>query len=244
MSAPPRSSDRGRWHIERFAELDSTNRYVLDAARDGAADGLVAVADVQTAGRGRLDRTWEASAGSSLLVSVLVRAPAAPTRVVMAAGVALVRAVADAADVAAVLKWPNDVVVGERKLAGVLAEADGEAVVVGAGCNVNWAEFPPELVATATACNLEAGRPVDRDALLDAYLDELARALASGDALIADYRTHLATVGRRVRVQQVRGPDLVGVAIGVTDDGALVVRDDHDVEHTVTTADVVHLRAP
>jgi BirA family biotin operon repressor/biotin-[acetyl-CoA-carboxylase] ligase len=243
MPAPARISERGRWRVETFTELDSTNRYLLDAARSGGPDGLVVVADVQTAGRGRLDRAWEAPPGSSLLVSVLLRAaPATPARVVMAAGLALAGAVAEVAGVAPALKWPNDLVVGDRKLAGLLAEADGDALVVGAGCNVNWSAFPPELSATATACNLEAGHAVDRDALLDAYLDAFDRSLASGDAVVHDYRAQLATLGRKVRVQQIRGDDLVGTATDVTDDGALMVRDAAGTDHTITTADVVHLR--
>lgn len=241
MPAPARTSERGPWRVEWFATLDSTNRHALAAARVGAADGLVVVADEQTAGRGRLGRTWEATPGSSLLVSVLLRRDA-HARAVMAAGVALAQAVEQVAGVEAGLKWPNDLVVGDRKLAGLLAEADGDVLVVGAGCNVNWESFPEELAPTATACNLEAGRPVDRDALLDAFLDRFATALASGDALLDDYRARLATLGRAVRVEHLRGDDVVGTAVGVTDDGALVVRDDQGQDHTVVAADVHHLR--
>ena len=166
----------------------------------------------------------------------------ATVHAVMAAGVALAAAVEDVVGIEAGLKWPNDLVVDDRKLAGLLAEADGDALVVGAGCNVNWEAFPEDLAATATACNLEAGRPVDRDALLDAFLDRLAAALASGDALLDDYRARLVTVGRTVRVEPVRGDAVVGTAVAVTDDGALVVRDERGEDHTVVAADVHHLR--
>jgi len=242
VPAPVRTSEVGRWRVEHFAELDSTNRHLLDAARGGAPTGLVTVADLQTAGRGRLDRTWEATAGSSLLVSVLVPTAGDPATVVMAAAVALARAVSEVAGVAAALKWPNDLVVGNRKLAGLLAERDGDALVVGVGCNVNWHRFPAELAATATSCNLEAGHAVDRDALLHAFLRELEVVLASGDAVIDEYRERLATRGRRVRVEPVRGEVLVGTAVDVADDGALLVRDDAGAVHTVAAADVVHLR--
>jgi BirA family biotin operon repressor/biotin-[acetyl-CoA-carboxylase] ligase len=228
--------------VEWFARLDSTNRHLLDAARAGAVDGLVVVADEQTAGRGRLGRTWEAPPGASLLVSVLLRGIGDPNRAVMAAGVALASAVEHVAGIVAMLKWPNDVVVDDRKLAGLLAEADGDALVVGAGCNVNWERFPAELAEVATACNLEAGHPVDRDALLDAYLDAFDDALAAGDALVDSYRGLLTTLGREVRVEHVRGDDVLGSAVGITDAGALVVRDDSGAEHTVTAADVHHLR--
>jgi BirA family biotin operon repressor/biotin-[acetyl-CoA-carboxylase] ligase len=247
VPAPARISELGRWQIHHFTELDSTNRYLLEQARGGAADGLVAVANVQTAGRGRLDRRWEAPAGSSMLVSVLLRSgpdddAARAGRVVMAAGVALSRAVEQVAEVRAGLKWPNDLVVGDRKLAGLLAERDGDALVVGAGCNVNWESFPPELAGSATACNLEAGRAVDRDALLVAFLSELAAALADPAVVLDAYRDRLATLGRRVRVEQPGGGSVEGVATAVADDAGLVVRDDAGAEHTITAADVVHLR--
>ena len=248
MPTPARTSERGRWRVEWFSSLDSTNRHALTAAREGAPDGLVVVADEQTAGRGRLGRTWEAPSGSSLLVSVLLRRSGDPARtgepgrVVMAAGVALAEAVAAVAGVDASLKWPNDLVVDDRKLAGLLAEAEGDALVVGAGCNVNWEAFPDELAPTATACNLEAGHVVDRDALLDAFLDRFAEVLAAGDAVVDAYRARLATLGRTVRVEHVRDADLVGTAVGVTADGALVVRDAAGSDHTVVAADVHHLR--
>jgi len=242
VPAPARTSERGPWRVEWFSSLDSTNRHALDAARAGATDGLVVVADEQTAGRGRLGRTWEAPPGSSLLVSVLLRRPADPGQAVMAAGVALAEAVGEVAGVDVGLKWPNDLVVDDRKLAGLLAEAEADALVVGAGCNVNWESFPDELVGTATACNLEAGRTVDRDALLDAFLDRFARELSAGDAVVDHYRSRLATSGRRVRVHHVRDDDVIGIAVGITDDGALVVRDDTGTDHTVVAADVHHLR--
>jgi BirA family biotin operon repressor/biotin-[acetyl-CoA-carboxylase] ligase len=242
VSAPARTSERGPWRVEWFSTLDSTNRHALEAAREGAPDGLVVVADEQTAGRGRLGRTWEAPPGSSLLVSVLLRSTDPPGRTVMAAGVALADAVEEVAGFATWLKWPNDLVVDDRKLAGLLAEADGEALVVGAGCNVNWESFPAELEATATACNLEAGRPVDRDALLDTFLDRFAEALGRGAAIVPHYRSRLTSIGRAVRVEHVRDDDLVGTAVGVTDDGALIVRDDAGTDHTVVAADVHHLR--
>jgi BirA family transcriptional regulator, biotin operon repressor / biotin---[acetyl-CoA-carboxylase] ligase len=241
----PRISDPPRWAVQRFAELYSTNRSALEQARAGAPDGLVVVADHQTAGRGRLDRIWEAPPGSSLLVSVLVRragGPEAPHGAVMAAAVALAEAVEAVAGITVGIKWPNDLVVGDRKLAGLLAERENDALVIGSGCNVNWASFPAGLAATATACNLEAGRAVDRDALLAAYLDRLATYLVMPGGPVGAYRERLVTVGRRVRVERTRGPALVGEATGVDADGVLLVRDDAGVEHAVTVGDVVHLR--
>jgi BirA family transcriptional regulator, biotin operon repressor / biotin---[acetyl-CoA-carboxylase] ligase len=229
-----------RW----FESLDSTNRYLLDEARHGALEGLVAVADYQTAGRGRRDRGWVAPPGASLLVSVLLRPSLAPERtplVAMACGVAMAEAVARVAGFTPGLKWPNDLVVNDRKLAGILAEADGDAVVVGAGVNVEWRDFPPELAETATACNVEAGHSVDRHDLLDAFLTELDRRCADLDGVVEEYQARLATLGRRVRVERPEG-DLVGRAVGVGDAGELRVEDDRGAVTEVHVGDVVHLR--
>lgn len=229
-----------RW----FDSLDSTNRYLLDEARRGAPEGLVAVADFQTAGRGRRGREWKAPPGASLLVSVLLRPALTPEQtplVTMACGVAMADAVARVAGFAPGLKWPNDLVVGDRKLVGILAERDGDAVVVGAGVNVEWQAFPAGLAETATACNLEAGHSVDRRELLDAFLAELDRRYADLDAVVAEYRARLATLGRRVRVE---GPDsdLVGRAVGIGAAGQLQVEVDGGGVLEVHVGDVVHLR--
>jgi BirA family biotin operon repressor/biotin-[acetyl-CoA-carboxylase] ligase len=229
-----------RW----FDSLDSTNRYVLAEARRGAADGLVAVADFQTAGRGRRGRGWVAPPGASLLVSVLLR-PSLPAErtplVTMASGLAMAEAVTQVAGFTPGLKWPNDLVVGDRKLAGMLAERDGDAVVVGVGVNVAWHDFPPEIAETATACNLQAGHAVDRRALLDAFLAELDVRYADLDGVTAEYRSRLATLGHRVRVE--RSDDaFTGRAVGVGDAGQLLVEDELGDVVEVRVGDVVHLR--
>jgi len=261
MSEPERSgSGRGRrsggepgptLRVVRLAEVDSTNRFVLDAAHAGEEAGLVVVADHQVAGRGRLGRTWEAVPGSSLLLSVLLR----PRRTVdglhlCTAGVALAMAdaVADVAGFTPGLKWPNDLLVDGRKLAGVLAEADVgasgtvRAVVVGIGINVGADAVPPDLTATATACEVVAGRTVDRERLLDAFLRHLATRLDSSDDVLLDhYRARLETIGARVRIERAVGP-IEGVARDVDDLGGLVVEAPDGSRVTISAGDVVHLR--
>lgn len=234
-----------RHEVRWFDSLDSTNRYVLDEARRGAREGLVAVADFQTAGRGRRGRGWVAPPGASLLVSVLLRPSLPPERtplVSMASGAAMAGAVTRVAGFTPGLKWPNDLVVGDRKLAGILAERDGDAVVVGVGVNVEWHDFPPEIAAAATACNVEAGHAVDRRALLDVFLAELDARYADLGAVAAEYRSRLDTLGRRVRVER-SGGALVGRAVGVGDAGQLLVEDDQGNVVEVHVGDVVHLRA-
>jgi len=243
-----------KWVIRRFDAVDSTNRYTLDEARAGAPEGLVVVADRQEAGRGRRGRTWIAPPGSSLLVSVLLRPRLDADHAqlaTMTGALAMVEAVERVAGFAPGLKWPNDLVVDDRKLAGVLAEADisaaGDvrAVVVGIGVNVQWDELPDELSEIATSCNLVAGRPVDRGALLSAFLDALEHRLADPDHVVDDYRARLATLGRAVRVDL--GERIVeGTATDVDDRGRLVVRtataDEPDRVEVIAAGDVVHLR--
>ncbi|MCU1428904.1 MAG: birA, biotin-(acetyl-CoA-carboxylase) ligase [Actinomycetia bacterium] len=238
--------------IEWFRQLDSTNRYASEAAIARAGDGLVVVADEQTAGRGRLGRTWEAPPGASLLVSVLLRmGPSSDLRALATPAAAL--AAADAlhalAGIDARLKWPNDLVVGERKIAGFLAEAvhGASAVVVGMGLNVSWPAFPDELADIATAANHCSDRPVDREPLLIEWLvryDRRLRALAhpGGERELRDAcAARSATLGRRVRVE-LSNRALVGLASGLTSNGMLEVTSDDGAVEAVASGDVVHLR--
>jgi len=228
--------------VRRFESIDSTNRYLLDEARAGAPEGVVAVADHQTAGRGRQGRSWVAPPGGSLLVSVLLRPRAEHRPLVMAAaGLALADGVAAVAGFAPELKWPNDLVVESRKLAGILAEVDSDAVVVGAGCNVEWHEVPTEVTDIATACNLVAGRSVDRDALLEAYLIELGRRAARLVDVPQEYRRRLGTLGRAVRVELADGTT-TGRAVDLGPSGELIVDTDDGTTLSVHAGDVVHLR--
>jgi BirA family biotin operon repressor/biotin-[acetyl-CoA-carboxylase] ligase len=249
-AANPRAHGQAGWDVRYFESIDSTNRYVLDEARAGAPQGLVAVAEHQTAGRGRLGRTWEAAPGSSLLVSVLLRPELPVDRLALltlATGLALADALETEAGVTAGLKWPNDLVIDDKKLAGLLAEADvsagaARAVVIGAGCNLTADAFPPELAAQATAVEVEAGHPVERDVLLAAFLDALAARLDDLGATLDDARARSATLGRRVRIERPGDELLVGEATALADDGSLIVRDDATREHAVAVGDVVHLR--
>lgn len=241
---PPEASPTRFGEVRHLAEVDSTNRYVLDEARAGASSGLVVVADHQSAGRGRLGRTWEAPAGASLLVSVLLRPSLDPGRrhlVVLAAAVAMAEAVAARSGVQTTLKWPNDLLVGDRKLGGILAESSGDAVVVGIGVNVDWPTVPPDLEGIATACNLEGGLPTTRDDLLEEFLTRYELRLRDLAEARRAYRARLGTLGRRVRIEQASGP-VVGVARDVDDAGRLLVERDDGVIETIAAGDVVHLR--
>ena len=237
-----------RW----FEDIGSTNDWVMEQARGGAAEGLVAVADHQSAGRGRRDRRWVAPPGSSLLFSVLLRPDLDPSQFhLTSAAVALSAAGActEVCGVNADVKWPNDLLVQDRKLAGVLSESlvgsqgFGSAVVVGTGINVNWPPvLPADLAHLATALNRESGRDVDRGDLLVAILESLDDYLDDWTAVAHDYRIKCATVGREVRVDLGARGVLEGTAVGVTDEGLLEVRDSGGTKVTIAVGDVVHLR--
>ena len=240
------------WRIAHFSEIDSTNTWAVAQARSGAPEGLVAYADYQRGGRGRLDRSWESPAGASLLCSILLR-PLVPAddltlvlgAVALAARAALVRL----SGLRPSLKWPNDLVVGDAKLAGLLAEfvpeGDLDAVVVGIGVNLTH-EGPMNVVATSV--REQTGVTVTPAALLDILLEELEsrRALldtTEGRAALRDeYLASLATIGRRVSVQ-LFDATVVGEALGVDESGRLVL-DVDGVEIVLAAGDVVHVRPP
>ncbi|MEV0131988.1 biotin--[acetyl-CoA-carboxylase] ligase [Dactylosporangium sp. NPDC050688] len=242
----------GFWTDLRVVEeTGSTNADVAAAARSGAAEGLVIVAERQTAGRGRLGRQWQSPPRAGLALSVLLR-PAVPAArwgwLPLLAGVALAEAVRRVARLDAYLKWPNDLLLqGDRKTAGILAEGVGDgAVVVGIGLNTTLREHElPRPDATSLA--LAGAASADRDPLLRALLrgfeEVYGRWQAGNDAGVREaYLFHCGTIGRRVRVELPGGAALHGVATGVDTDGRLQVTDPHGAVHTVAAGDVVHVR--
>lgn len=243
----------------------STNADLLAAAAEGVPDGQVLVAEHQTAGRGRLGRTWEAPSGASLLFSVLIR-PDLPVGMLQLVSLAAAVAASDACDavtgIRPLLKWPNDLVLeipgeGERKVAGILSESSlkGDrvaAVVVGMGINVNWpTELPEELATIATSLNhhLVEDRkdtPIDREELLvavlkgfEAILDRLGDP-DGPEALLIRYRHLSATIGRMVRVELGSGA-LIGFATDLTPEGHLLIELGGELV-PIAAGDVVHLR--
>jgi len=235
------------WSVRLLAESESTN---ADAAASPRA-GLVVVADHQTAGRGRLDRTWDTPPGTALTFSA-VADPVLPDEqwplLPLAAALAVADGVRRAADVDPQLKWPNDLLLAGAKLGGVLAErgADG-AVVVGFGINVSTRreELPIE---TATSLAL-AGARTDREPLVKECLRSLARryehflaARGASDSVLPAYRLRCETIGQEVVVHGPGGETATGIAVDVDDAGLLVVRDASGVERRWSAGDVVHVR--
>jgi BirA family biotin operon repressor/biotin-[acetyl-CoA-carboxylase] ligase len=219
-----------------YAEVGSTNDVAGALANRGEPEGTVVVADAQSAGRGRHGRTWASPSGAGLYMSIIVRPPAHAVRLLtIAAGVALAEGIHAATGLQPLLKWPNDVYLGGRKLAGILAEAGSSSagvqhVVVGCGLNLMPAAYPPDVAARATSIESELGRPIDRGlvfveclAALHLRYGELQSRTSA--AIVARWRDRAAsTLGRRVE-WDAAGVTRHGVAEDIDDTGALLVRE-------------------
>lgn len=240
-----------------FGEIDSTQRAIKKLAREEREAGIVALAEAQTDGRGRMGRSWQSVGGRNLTFSVLLRPALLPGEVQLlnlAAGLALKKALREECGVAAELKWPNDVLCRGRKLCGILSESAGEAeriyyAVTGIGVNVNMepGEIPRELRDSATSLLIESGKSWPRWRILTAFLGRFAallELLSSGggaEALLDLYRAGCDTLGREIKVICDDG-SVTGTASGVTAQGAIIVKT-REGEKTFAAADVVHLRA-
>lgn len=249
--------DGGLWREVRVVdETGSTNDDVAALARVGEAEGLVLAAEHQTAGKGRLDRSWSAPARSGLSFSLLLRpvsvAPNGWPLLPLLVGVGVAKAIARVAEIEVTLKWPNDLLIGDRKLGGILAERvdspAGPAVVVGIGLNVTLRE--PELpVPTAISLGIAEATTTDRDTLLRASLRGIAAEYAgwvksaggSSSEILGSYRELCVTIGRDVRVELPGNRVITGAATGVNAAGSLIVESATGSE-LVSAGDVMHLR--
>ena len=225
----------GKLHFS--AATGSTNSDALAAARDGAPHGSVYFADEQTAGRGRGDHRWESNVGEGLYVSVLLRLDVPTVRLPLlplVVGLAAVDAIRSASSLNADLRWPNDLLIGDRKTGGILVESktDGDRLafaVAGIGINVHQGGFDVGLATPATSLDIESGRLISRQALLVALLESLEReatGLVEQDAhkRIPARVEHASTWIRGRRVE-VHGPQAcIGVTAGLDDRGFLLVK--------------------
>jgi len=247
--------------LQVVTSTGSTNADLLEAARDGAADRTVLIADTQTAGRGRRDREWVSPPGTGLYLSVLLRPATVPAARLgtlgMVAGLALMH-LAGEAGITASLKWPNDLLIGDAKCAGVLSEAapDGpaQAVVVGIGINVKPlgsdvpagpGGLPATSLAEHGATNTHRGRLAA--IWLRAFVElEHAWRLADGDVqrsgVLTGYREACGTVGRQVRAELPDGSGFSGEAVEIDTGGQLLIKDGNGKVNSVSAGDVVHLK--
>ncbi len=223
----------------------ATARALLNA---GAGHGVAVLAEAQAAGRGRRGRRWASPPGLGIYLSVILETARLPDNfsvLPLLAGVAAADAIAAEAAVAVGLKWPNDLMWDDEKLGGIIVESSGEAgaVVVGVGVNVFHCpfDFPAGLRYPATSLAMAGARSLERNALAAAILNQLggwlSRWLSAGTgAVIRAWRDRTITLGRRVHIA---GTEISGVALDVTDDGALVIEDGAGQRHNITAADVI-----
>lgn len=245
----------GREVISWLDVVESTNTEAIDMARNGAPEGAVVVADCQTRGRGRQGRLWVSPAGVGLYVSTVLR-PKVPVESIpgltLAAGVAAALAI-EQFDVGARLKWPNDIMIAEKKVGGILTEAVWDKrgidfVVVGVGINVNTQEdeLPLSIERPATSLGLYLGREVSRTGLIRALLCQLERWYESfiqgeSEAIHRAWKGLDMTAGREVEVCLPK-TRIRGTAESIGPDGALLVRTDKGELHTILAGDVVQCR--
>ena len=211
--------------------IDSTNNYAKKLAREGAPHGTVVGADYQSAGRGRLGRSFLSPAGEGLYLSVILRPALLPEEMMdltCVAAVAACRAVEEAAGILPGIKWTNDLVVDNKKLGGILTELSikddmVEYAVIGIGINCLQTQFPPELKDMAVSLKMLLSRPVQRERLAAAIIENLLRPIADKKAVMDAYRKNCVTIGREISLLQ---GDRVfhGTALDVAEDGSLLVR--------------------
>jgi BirA family biotin operon repressor/biotin-[acetyl-CoA-carboxylase] ligase len=247
--------------LHHLSSVGSTNVVALSAAQAGAPNGSVWVADEQTAGRGRSNHAWHSAAGDGLYVSVLLRPRMALVDALwlsLATGLAVQSAIASVTGLAPDIRWPNDLLIGDRKCGGILVETSAIAAhsdapamlrhaVVGVGINVNHQAFPPELEAVATSLRRESGKPWSREHILIEFLRSLEKEMAlleaelqgtsTGKGLLDRFASASSWVrGKRVRVDE--GGGYTGVTDGLDARGFLRVSGDDGVLHTVLSGGV------
>lgn len=236
----------------RFDEVESTNQVALDMGRQGEPEGAVAIARTQSGGRGRLGRSWWDSEGESALLSVLLR-PLRPYRelpqLAFVAAVAVANCLIGENCPEVSLKWPNDVLVRGKKVAGILVETAGTEqqviAVIGIGINVNQRELPPDIAETATSIFLETGQERDPGSLAEQVAERLLADyeayLAGGfEEIAARWRKHMWGVGRQASVEA-QGETILGEMTGIDAAGALTLVDAQGMVHVVHAADNIRL---
>lgn len=241
-----------------FAVTASTNRVAAEIGAAGASHGTVVVAEHQTSGSGKGERVWSSKPGAGLLFSVLLRPKARfeeLPQITLIAAVAMVDALEANGIAGAQVKWPNDILIGGRKVCGILAETgvspDGSVfVVLGVGLNINesLSDFPPELEEIATSLAVTAGHPLSRQRIFHAFLDALEvwleRWRSGGFAPVRDaWCARSCTLGRRVRFE-VGAVALSGEAVGLGADGSLAIRADDGTQHCFHSGELRFVAEP
>jgi BirA family transcriptional regulator, biotin operon repressor / biotin---[acetyl-CoA-carboxylase] ligase len=227
------------WH----ESLPSTMEVAAEFAATGCESFTAVVADEQTAGQGRLGRSWYSERGSGLYVSIVLRVAEPPPITTLALGLAARDAIHRSSGVAPDLRWPNDLLIADRKVGGILAQVQHGAVIAGIGINVNQTAFPPDIAPLASSLRIATGRTTDRRQLLDALLESLRRFVSLTPAEMREQFTAASSWVRGKHVHIEEPAAISGVTAGLNDDGFLRVRDDAGRLHTILAGGVRAARA-
>ncbi len=236
--------------VHFFPTIDSTQHRAHALAKEGAPEGTVVIADEQVGGKGRLGRVWHSPPSTGISMSLLLRPKLELHRcpqLTLLAAVALVEAIRQETGLPVTIKWPNDILLNGKKICGILTELNAESdcinyLIIGMGINVNTPSFPEEIGQIATSLMLEKGEPVKRVKLIQNILGKLedlyAQYLEEGFAPIkARWESHAISIGKRVIIRQLSGT-MVGMALGIDDDGVLLVQKDDGSLEKVYSADI------
>ena len=240
-------------HIYCFDSIDSTNTYAKKLVSQDIEEGTLVIAEEQTAGRGRFDRTWHSSSGKNLTFSVIIRPNIIPQRIgilSLYAGLAVTEAVQELSNIPPACKWPNDVLVNGKKLCGILSEAvfsgtQISAVIIGIGLNVNQTEFPNALESTATSMTLECSKIFDRFHVLANVLEKLEHLYTfiqtnQLEEILQRWQSHTIMFGKEVTIKQ-HGQRVNGIAQAIDLNGALIIST-NGTENKVVAGDVTILQ--
>ena len=242
--------------IYYYDAVESTNLLAIELAQQGTPEGTVVLADKQLSGRGRGTRSWHSPAGVGIYCSVVLRPTTSPAKaqlITLMAGVSIVKAIALRTGLSPRVKWPNDILINDKKVAGILLESmiSGAQIghsVLGFGVNVNNgpADLPENLRMKVSSLLMELKKPVDRSTLLIEIFSELERLYhifqhEDFPIILEQWRRYSSTLGQRVRIWQ-KDQATVGIAVDLTEDGGLLVRLEGGKQIVIHAGDVEHLR--
>jgi BirA family transcriptional regulator, biotin operon repressor / biotin---[acetyl-CoA-carboxylase] ligase len=248
----------GKEDIHYFRETDSTHTRAKDLANQGAPEGTLVIAEAQTLGRGRMGRTWYSSSGNGICASLILRPQMSPNgapRITLMTAVAIAEALLSQVKLNIRIKWPNDILIGQKKLVGILTEISAELdsinyILVGFGLNVNTRQedFPEEVRNIATSIRIETGEPFSRVKLFRACLEEFERyynMFIQGDfEMIMDlWKRYSNTIGQKITVD-VLGQRHVGKVVDVDDSGVLILKDPQGKLHRIFSGDITPTQTP
>ncbi|RST73644.1 biotin--[acetyl-CoA-carboxylase] ligase [Siminovitchia acidinfaciens] len=238
--------------VHYFDSLESTQKAAYQLAYDGAPEGTLVIAEEQTSGRGRLGRAWHSASGKGIWMSIIVRPDLPPQKApqfTLITAVAVARAIEEVTEITPEIKWPNDLLIKGKKVVGILTELQAEAdkissLIIGIGMNVNHAsdDFPVEVKKIASSLFIEKGEKISRAALIQSFLKNFEKyySIYISDGFLPIrilWESYATSIGKQIKATTVTG-EIVGVAVGISNEGVLKIEDEKGVIHNIYSADI------